>query len=87
MNHDLRTSVQTLAGTLAAQLAQQTSTITAALTTQRTEISKDVLLVQQNFKEELMGEVKAQIGTMRKRTPSPSKDAAEAPGEAKKPKQ
>ena len=85
-NLELRSSVQTLADGFTAQLAQQTSAITAALTAQRSDITKDVTMVQKSFKEELMGEVRAQIGTMRKRTPSPSK-GSDTSAEPKKPKQ
>ena len=74
INNDLTAGINNLASTIASQLVQHTASITSALDGHRAEITKDISTSQASLKDELMVEVRQQIGTMRKRTPSPSKE-------------
>eukprot|EP00439_Symbiodinium_sp_Y106_P016915 s8799_g2.t1 len=75
VNNQLAGNIQTLTANLSQELSQ---CITSAMATQRAEIASDIKVSQISLKEELMGEMRTQIGAMRKRTPSPSTKDDEA---------
>ncbi|CAE7413448.1 unnamed protein product [Symbiodinium sp. CCMP2592] len=83
INNELATGISSITATITAQLMQHTASITSALDGHRADIAKDLTTSQASLKDELMVEVRSQIGTMRKRIPSPTKEK-EADG--KKPK-
>ncbi|CAE7817828.1 unnamed protein product [Symbiodinium sp. CCMP2592] len=80
INERVQGSIQSLTTSLSQELTQ---CITTAMAAQRSEMANDMKTAQINLKDELMGEMRTQMGAMRKRTPSPKTKEEEA----KKPKQ
>ena len=68
INERVQSSLQSLTTSLSQELTQ---CITTAMASQRAELANDMKTSQISLKEELMGEMRTQMGAMRKRTPSP----------------
>ena len=82
INQNLSNSVQGLTLTISKELEQHMQNLTKTIESQKADFSSKLTHSQISLKEELMGEMRNQLGAVRKRTPSPK--TGEDP---KKPKQ
>ena len=76
VNQGLQQGIQNLNDTLSNQFNQHMAQITAVIQGQKNEFTAELKSSQGSLREELMGDLRQQMATMRKRTPSPSTEEA-----------
>ena len=76
VNQGLQQGIQNLNDTLSNQFNQHMAQITAVIPGQKNEFTAELKSSQGSLREELMGDLRQQMATMRKRTPSPSTEEA-----------